>query len=238
MASAQNIHPDQALARSPFYRKLAANDAQFAQQGEYVVASGLSKVTYDASGVNFCDLSGLSRSGFKGNGTTHWLTSKGLCVPARPNIAEPQADGTLLCRLSEDEYLLLAPLQAQASTIADLETAWPVDHAASDKGIGYPLPRQDTHSWIYLNGTQTAAMFAKICGVDLRAEMFANKEIAQTVAARLGAIIIRDDLGGQLGFHFLTDSASAAYVWEVLEDATAEFAGGPLGLEDLLTALR
>ncbi|WP_109314626.1 hypothetical protein [Pseudovibrio ascidiaceicola] len=59
------------------------------------------------------------------------------------------------------------------------------DHAASDKGIGYPLPRQDTHSWIYLTGEQTLDMFAKIFGVDLRAEMFTNKEIAQTVAARL-----------------------------------------------------
>ena len=77
-------------------------------------------------------------------------------------------------------------------------------------------------------------LFLKICAVDLRPHKFADLSIAQTSVARLSAIVIRDDRGGTLGYHLLADSASAAYLWDCLIDAMAEFDGGPLGL----TALR
>ena len=36
------------------------------------------------------------------------------------------------------------------------------------RSIGYPMPRSESHGWFMVTGEQAPAMFAKICGVDLR----------------------------------------------------------------------
>ena len=54
--------------------------------------------------------------------------------------------------------------------------------------------------------------------------------IAQTNLARLNAVILRADLGGMPAYDILSDIASAAYLWEALRDAMAEFDGAPVGL--------
>jgi sarcosine oxidase, subunit gamma len=77
-------------------------------------------------------------------------------------------------------------------------------------------------------------MFAKICGVDLRASSFANHRIAQTSVARSNGIVIRSDLGGVPAYHLLGDSASASFVWRSVLDAMDEFGGAPVGLDALL----
>ena len=81
--------------------------------------------------------------------------------------------------------------------------------------------------WAY---SRAAQMFAKLCGVDLRPGKFADGAIAQTSLARMNAVVIRDDRGGALAYHLLGDSASAAYLWDCLTDAMAEFDGRPVGL--------
>jgi sarcosine oxidase subunit gamma len=67
-------------------------------------------------------------------------------------------------------------------------------------------------------------MLAKLCGIDFRPDRFAPLEVAQTQAARLSVIIIRDDTALP-AWHLLADSASADYVWTCLVDAMQEFSG-------------
>ena len=88
----------------------------------------------------------------------------------------------------------------------------------------------DSHAWFLLTGADSPAMFAKLCGVDVRPDKFAVGRIAQTSIARLNGIIIRDDKGGLPAYHLLADSASAEYLWGCLRDAMAEFGGAPIGL--------
>ena len=64
-----------------------------------------------------------------------------------------------------------------------------------------------------VTGEQAPAMFAKICGVDLRPHKFEQGRIAQTSVAKIGAIVIRDYLGELPAYHLLADSASAEYMW-------------------------
>jgi sarcosine oxidase subunit gamma len=97
----------------------------------------------------------------------------------------------------------------------------------------YVVPRADSHAWFLVTGNEAAAMFAKICGVDLRPHRFADLAIAQTSVARLSAIVIRADVAGTPGYHLLADSASAEFLYDVLLDAMAEFGGGPVGLQAL-----
>jgi sarcosine oxidase subunit gamma len=180
----------------------------------------------NAAGVLIQDLSEVGRTGFKGAGTTAWLTSKIGTLPNRPNRAVALADGTLVACLGKEEYLILDPSGAAKNISADLEFAWSFESAQGAGRIGYPLPRADSHSWLHLEGKYVSQMMAKICAVDLRDGKFEHGEVAQTVMAQIGAVLIRQTGEGPYGLHMLTDFAAADYLWDVLEDAAAEFGGG------------
>jgi sarcosine oxidase, subunit gamma len=175
------------------------------------------------------DLSILPRTGFKGAESPTWMESQGVVLPSAPNLATRQADGSLVARLAPGEFLILGPLGGDNAPTDRLDKAWSIDTA----GFCFQLPRRDSHAWLHLSGDKVTAMFAKICGVDLREKAFADLAIAQTSVARLSAIVIRDDRAGKPGYHLLADSASAIYLWESLEDAMTEFSGSIAGYASL-----
>lgn len=196
------------LAQSPFAQRLTLSRP---------VAKG---------GVKITDLSALPRTGFKGKGTTDWLASQAPSMPHAPNKAAFQSDGAAIAWLGGQEYLIVTDPAGQSKLCTELTTAWSAARAADAREIGFPLPRDDSHSWIWITGTDVPAMMAKICGVDLRPEVFAEGDIAQTVVARIGAVLIRKDHGETYGLYLLSDFASGHYLWDVLQDAAAEFDGG------------
>ncbi len=175
------------------------------------------------------DLSTMPRTGFKGADSPAWLEARGVVLPPAPNLATKQADGSLVARLAPAEFLILGALNGDSAATDRLDSAWTIDSA----GFCFQLPRRDSHAWLHLSGHKVTAMFAKICGVDLRTKAFANLAIAQTSVARLSAIVIRDDLGNIPSYHLLADSASAIYLWESLEDAMKEFSGSIAGYSSL-----
>jgi sarcosine oxidase subunit gamma len=180
------------------------------------------------------DLCLVPRSGFKGRGTPEWLEAQGLIL-AESNQARRQADGTLAVRLGPREVLLLAPWSGAPGTLIDrLDRAWP---EGRDPGSprGYPVPRADSHCWFLLTGRLVPAMLAKLCGIDVRPDRFAPLQVAQTQAARLTVVIVRDDTALP-AWHLLADSASAEYLWTCVIDAMAEFDGLPAGLAALGSA--
>ena len=56
-------------------------------------------------------------------------------------------------------------------------------------------------------------------------ENFPNLNVAQTSIARANGILIRSDLNDELAFYILTDTPSAVYLWDCIEDAIKEFNG-------------
>ena len=157
-----------------------------------------------AAPVVLRDLSTLPRTGFKGAESPAWLEAQGVVLPTAPNLATRQADGSLVARLAPGEFLILGGLNGSSAPIDRLDTAWSIDTA----GFCFQLPRRDSHAWLHLSGDKVATMFAKICGVDLRPQAFANLAIAQTSVARLSAIVIRDDRKNMPGYHLLADVAA------------------------------
>ncbi|WP_165914130.1 sarcosine oxidase subunit gamma family protein [Sinorhizobium americanum] len=172
------------------------------------------------------DFTPIGRTGFKGAGTSEWLASKVSTLPERPNRAVTLSDGTVIGRLGKEEYLILNGRNSTSDVCGELDASWASESAESGARRGYPLPRADSHSWLFLEGDSVPEMMAKICGVDLRDGSFPPGEIAQTIVARIGAVLIRETDSGSKGLHLLTDFASADYLWEVLDDASAEFGGG------------
>jgi sarcosine oxidase, subunit gamma len=171
--------------------------------------------------LKLIDLSVLPRWGLKGRDAFTFLKTQGASTPNDDNRAEPQHDGSLIARLSPGEALILSAVPDGRSTVAGAVEAIPPE----GRGACYPVPRRDSHCWFIVAGHDGPRMFAKLCGVDLAADQFADGSIAQTSVARLSAIVIRHDIGGTVSFSILTESASAEYLWDCLIDAMTEFSG-------------
>jgi len=222
--------PEQALRRSFHYRDLVAAGARFRPLGDGMIAAdyGGADEMAAARNLGLADLSPLPRAGFKGPGMAEWLASKGASLGPDSNRAYPTPGGMLAARLAPGEVLLLGDLTGDDTAIAGLERAWSYDIA----GV-WPVPRRETSFWFMVTGENAAAMFSKICGVDLRPKTFADHAIAQTSVARTNCIVIRSNLPNLVGYHLLGDSASASFMWTSVLDAMAEFGGAPTGYDAL-----
>ena len=78
-------------------------------------------------------------------------------------------------------------------------------------------------------------MLAKLCAIDLRVDRFAPLQVAQTQAARLSVILVRDGTDPP-AWHVLADSSCADYLWDSLVDAMQE-AARPLEPEPMALPL-
>jgi len=222
-----------ASRRSFIHRVLQQAGGRFAPVNDGAIAVDFGKPVEaemaQAHRMGIADLSVLPRTGFKGVGTVEWLSGQGLSIGPDSNRAYPQSGGELAARLAPTEIFLIDSLAGSGDLIRRLSAAWSWGSETPRTLIGYPMPRSESHAWFLVSGEHAPAMFAKICGVDLRLHRFAVGSIAQTSLAKMSAIIIRIDLGGTPAFHVLADSASAEYLWGCLLDAMAEFEGAPVG---------
>lgn len=237
MAADSGVAPTAYLRRSFLYRTLQSAGARFGEVNGAAVALDFGNAAAELDRgrrLGLADLSPLPRTGFKGAGTVEWLTGQGLSIGPDSNRAYQQTGGELALRLAPAEILLVDSLAGSGSLIRRLDAAWSWGQQQPRRPIGYPMPRSESHFWLAVSGEKAPAMFAKICGVDLRLHKFPAGAIAQTSAAKMSVIIARHDLGAVPGFYLLADSASAEYMWACVLDAMQEFDGGPIGL----TALR
>ena len=228
-----SIAPEDRLPRSPIYRQLVKRGAEFADVAGAACAMGFGgdpqAEERGARDLAICDLSALPRVGFKGREAQSWPAAQGLAISPDNNMSVIQDDGALVARLADSEVLILSDLAATSGLCARIAEAWTPD---PDPGV-YPVPRADTNCWFMISGRHADALFAKLCGVDLRPHKFPAGAIAQTSLARLNGIVIRADLGDCLAYHLLTDSAAAGYMWMCLLDAMEEWGGAPVGLAAL-----
>lgn len=213
--------------RSFVYRKLSgAALADVGGGAAAEIALGSTERDEEQAGLlGLADLSLLPRIGFKGRGALAWLHEQGLTFEDQANRAFVQPDGTMVAVMATTEAMILSGLDGTGDLVDRLERVWSMDKVNGS----YPVPRADTHFWFAVIGRYAAAMFAKLCAVDLRSDRFAPAAIAQTSVARSNCVIIRRDLGGVHSFYLLGDSASAEYQWDCLLDAMEEFHGEPVG---------
>jgi sarcosine oxidase, subunit gamma len=227
------VQPDTLRRRSFVYRKLRERGARFVALNDGAVAADFGAAVEAeverAKTLALVDLSPLPRTGFKGAGTIEWLTGQGLTIGPDSNRAYSQSDGALAARLAPSEIFLLDGLAGAGALVNRLNQAWSWTEERPRTLIGYPTPRADSHCWFAVTGAQAPAMFAKICGIDLRPHKFAEGQIAQTSVAKLSGIVIRMPAMPVPSFHLLADSASGEYLWDCVVDAMDEFEGAAVG---------
>ncbi|MBM3487874.1 MAG: hypothetical protein FJX67_14785 [Alphaproteobacteria bacterium] len=149
------------------------------------------------------------RAGVKGPGAPAFLAAHGIVTDGIANRAARHPAGGLVAMLSGTEVLILG---AAAAPFADYGSGAPLA-----PGV-YPVPRFGGTYWFSLAGPGAPALLATLCGVDLRPHRFADLAIAQTMIARVSAVIVRDDADG-LGFHIVGDITLAPYVADALRKA-------------------
>lgn len=225
-----------ALRRSQLYRRHIEMGAVFESLGDGTAGDSALVSHYGANNhqqeltqaqhLGLADLSTLPRMGFKGLGTPDWAAGQGIELPAQPNQATLQSDGTLVARLSQSELLLASNLNGLSESIANTTQSTPPERV-------YSLPRSDSHSWLVLCGSRAAEALAKVCGVDLRPHKFANGEVAQTSIAKINGVLVRNDLDETLSYCIFSDSSSVEFLWDSLHDAMAEFKGAAIGIQAL-----
>ena len=214
--------------RSPLRRRLEAEGATWGDLGDVAIAKTIGDAA-PSGGIAIVDLSPLPRLGFKGRGTIPAMQSRGITVEPTPNRAFRQPDGGLCLVLAPGEVILLSNLAGDGERLTQLESGWRIE----DEERTYPLPRRDSHAWLTVAGQAAPEMFAKLCAIDLRRDKFADLAIAQTSIARTSAILTRADIGANSVFHLLVDSAAALYFCDCLLDASDEFGGRIVGLNEL-----
>jgi len=237
------LDPSMGIRRSQLYRRHINNNAVFKKIGSDFLVShydnGGNPLTEldQARSMAICDLSTLPKIGFKGSGAPSWAENQGVKLPDSANRSIIQPDGCLVAKLSDQELLVLSDILAESHQVAALAEQSTRDHLDNDTQT-YLLPRGDSHCWLAVTGNQTAEMFSKVCGVDLRPHKFALGNIAQTSVAKTNAIVIRQDLGQTLSYYILCDISATEFLWDCLLDAMQEYAGSPVGisaLEDLVS---
>jgi sarcosine oxidase subunit gamma len=232
VAASDTISPAERPRRSPLYRVLEAAGATFSEINGAAVADGFGAAEAEVSAARdmaIADLSPLPRVGYKGRGALDWARARGVEIRGDNNVAYRQKAGELAARLADTEVVVIDGLDGTGALPHRLEAEWSMDNADG----GYLVNRQGANFWFMVTGGHAPAMFAKVCGVDLRPAKFAAGAIAQTAVARTNCIVIRADLGGTPAYHMMGDIASAAYQWGCLLDAMAEFGGRPVGIEAL-----
>ncbi len=224
------LKPTDLTRRSNLYRVASALGARWVEINGFAAPASYGDGAGEAAAATelaIADLTALPRAGYKGWDMATWVAGHGVRLPD-PNRAARQDDGTLACRLSNGELMLLGADDGASATIGRLAGAWTMDGA-----VCFPVPRSDTNTRFVITGARVPEMMAKMCGIDLRAHRFENQQIAQTSIARMNAIVVRNDRGATYALDMVLDSASAIYMWECLSDAMAEFAGRVVGLDAL-----
>jgi sarcosine oxidase subunit gamma len=170
--------------------------------------------------LRLIDLCAWPRAGLKGSAATAWLQARGTTLPEVHRAAR-QGDGSLLLRLAQNEFVALA---GAANTVHPAGLPEFSLGGENDPGL-CPVPRFAANSWFAIVGDSAAELLAKICGLDLRPNRFADHTVAQTIVARISTVVARDDAAGQLRYHLLIDRTMSAYFFDVLRDAMTEFDG-------------
>lgn len=220
--------------RSPVYRELASAGARFAALCGGAVAEGFAAgaeaEARAARRLALADLSLLPCLGFRGREALDWLRRQGVDVGDRDNRARRQPDGALAARLAPDEALIVDGVVGDGAGGSGLCGRLAGAASIDEEAEAFPVPRGEGYFRFLVSGERAAAMFAKVCGVDLRPDRFPPLAVARTSMARMSVVVVRDDLGATPAYHVLGDAASASYMLACLRDAMDEFDGALAGL--------
>jgi sarcosine oxidase subunit gamma len=170
--------------------------------------------------LGVCDVSCFARFGIKGPGAQAWLLALGVEIPAAANSWAQQANGALVLRLGNSEFLVEdqpGSQLCQALQAAD----------ASGSGL-YKVPRYDAA--LILSGREVQNLLSELCTLDLSEKGLAQQALLMTQVAGISATVLRQNLNGEEIYRLWCDGTYGSYLWETVLQIAEELGGGAVGL--------
>lgn len=140
----------------------------------------------------------------------------GVDLPGPGSLA--QVDGRSVAWVAPREWLVFLAPQDDVALLAALAAAGAQVFATA---IG------DARTGIAIEGPRAAEVLARGTGLDLTEGVFSEGRVTNTRLAQLAVMISRPS--GVNGFTLWVDRSAAAWLWQWLLDAAAEFTPDPQG---------
>jgi heterotetrameric sarcosine oxidase gamma subunit len=193
------------------------------------------EVSLVSTAAGICDVTPLTKIDFQGKDTEAFLARNlpGSAIPKlgfhnRASLSGDEKDGELqVARLKTERFLVLGPPGVRDALVASFA------QPAKDLECTHVTDLTSAFAAIRLVGPSSAAVLKKICPLDLDGGGLASGRCAQAPVARVGAVVMRDDLVGWTGYLILVSRDYGEYVWKSVLDAGEGLHIGCFGLTAL-----
>jgi sarcosine oxidase gamma subunit len=163
--------------------------------------------------LSVADLSQLARTGVKGPGAANWLAALGLPLPATPNSWLALAEGGLIARLGNTEYLI----EASPALVGQIM------QAPRTAGV-YPVLRQD--ACLRLTGSALSQLLLQTCNVNFADLDLSTSPVVLTSMAGVGVTVLPEATNGSVSYRVWCDGTYGIYLWQTLCAIAQELGGG------------
>ena len=223
-------------ALSAMHHRHVAHGATMVERGGWRMPARYTSVDEEIASVRdavgICDISPAGKLSLQGEELDPLLRTTfpgsaafetGRAQSGRAN-GGPSALDVLVARLASDEALLFtAPGRAPAlaeSLGRSTDCAHVVDVTSALAGAR-------------IVGPMSRGLLAAVTELDTSADVFPDLSCAQGKFAEVYGVLIRQDLGGLLGYRFYFGRELGEYMWDVLLEAGEEHGVVPFGIETL-----
>ena len=213
--------PDSVHPRSPVYAWHEERGAQWGHCGgaSFVRQYGDGRGEGEAVRLlGLCDLSGLSKVGFKGAGAEDWLRSNGIDVPKVIYDSTRVSDGGVAVCVGTDEFLLESGIVNRSIS----EIGARLDDGVTNVVL---VERQDVT--FLLTGARTLEVLAQSCGINFREAPSHRLVLTRVAGVSCGVFPETVD---KIPVHRLwVDPSYAVYLWETLAGICEDLGGQAVG---------
>lgn len=220
------------MKRTALYHRHRALGARMGVAAGWECAESFGSVEEEVrrarSSVAVADLSPLGKLLVRGAGVGAWIARSGGAAEVGGVVPWGDVPGTRLCRLTDEDALMLA-LPAETARVAE-----GLAESGASEGGGSCLHLVDLTSGragIGLVGPRSADLLVNLTALDLSDERLPDGRCAQTGLARVPVTIVRQDAGGGAlpAYEIYVARDLGEYVWDAVFDAAPELGARPCG---------
>jgi len=165
-----------------------------------------------------CDVSALTRLGVKGPSSADWLQGQGVLLPEGIYQSQKQADGSLVVRLSDREFLLEESFESQTIQALSEKLGW---------GLAGVTRVERQEAIFLLTGLRSLDVLAQTCAIDFREAPLDVLVMTRVAGTSCSILPTRAKIAAR--YQISVDATYAVSLWESLSSICQELGGRAIG---------